>query len=104
MSKYAHFLSLSHPFTATTIAQLFLDHIFRLHGPHASIVSDRDPIFVIAFWIELFRMQGVEILKSTTYHPQTDGQTGEVNRYLETYLRCMTGENSKNWTRWLPLA
>nr|GEV27032.1 retrovirus-related Pol polyprotein from transposon TNT 1-94 [Tanacetum cinerariifolium] len=37
-------------------------------------------------------------------HPQTDGQTEVVNRYLEGYLRCMIGEQSKKWFEWLPLA
>nr|GEW26748.1 putative mitochondrial protein [Tanacetum cinerariifolium] len=41
---------------------------------------------------------------STTYHPQTDGQTKVVNRCLEGYLRCMTGEQPKKWFEWLPLA
>jgi hypothetical protein len=33
--KYDHFCALQHPFIASTVAQLFMDHIFKLHGmPH----------------------------------------------------------------------
>lgn len=32
MSKYAHFIALSHSYTAFTVAQVFLDQIYRLHG------------------------------------------------------------------------
>ena len=32
MSKYSHFLPLTHPYTAETVAQLFFDNVFKLHG------------------------------------------------------------------------
>lgn len=104
LRKYAYFIALSHPFTALTVAQNFMDQIYRLHGLPKSIVSDRDPIFVSNFWKELFKLQGVKMSYSTTYHPQSDGQTERVNRCLEQYLRCMTGEKPKDWPKWLPLA
>jgi hypothetical protein len=50
LSNYAHFCALPHPFTATLIAQVFLDHIFKLHGMPTSIVYDRDPNFTSTFW------------------------------------------------------
>jgi hypothetical protein len=40
--KYAHFCLVGHPYTASTIAQLFVDNIVKLHGVAQSIVSDRD--------------------------------------------------------------
>lgn len=83
MSKYAHFLALSHLYFTVDVAQLFLDQIYRLHGLLKSIVSYIDLVFVSKFWTELFRLQGVQILHSTTYHPQTDRQTEVVNRCFE---------------------
>jgi hypothetical protein len=58
LSKYAHFFSLPHPFTTKLVAQVFLDHIFKLHGMPTSIVSDRDPTFTSTFWQEMFKLQG----------------------------------------------
>ena len=104
LSKYAHFLPLSHPFTAVTVAQLYFDNIFKLHGVPKSIVSDRDKVFLSQFWQEFFRLQHVALHMSTAYHPQSDGQTEVVNRSLEGYLRCMTGEKPSDWVLWLPLA
>ena len=104
LSKYAHFCALPHPFTPTLVAQYFMDQIFKLHGMPTSIVSNRDPIFTSNFWQELFRLQGTQLKLSTSYHPQTDGQTEAVNKCLETYLRCFTSEKQHLWVQWLPLA
>ena len=44
-SKFAHFLPVKHPYTAQTIAQLYIDQVYRLHGMPEAIISDRDAIF-----------------------------------------------------------
>jgi hypothetical protein len=69
LSKYAHFCTLQHPFTASTVAQIFMDQVFKLHGMSHSIVYDRDPTFTSNFWQELFKVQGTQLHLSTTYHP-----------------------------------
>ncbi|GJZ09111.1 retrotransposable element Tf2 [Tanacetum coccineum] len=53
LSKYSHFMALSHPYTASQVAQLFLDNIYKLHGLPENIVSYRDKVFVSSFWKEL---------------------------------------------------
>ena len=104
LTKYAHFIGLKHPYTASTVAQNYIDYVFKLHGLPNIIVSDRDAVFTSQFWKELFRIQGVDLRMFTAYHPQTDGQTEAVNRGLKTYLRCMAGEQPKSWAKWLSLA
>lgn len=41
LTKYAHFLPLSHPFTAHTVAKEFVREVVRLHGFPSVIVTDR---------------------------------------------------------------
>ena len=103
-SKAAHFLALCHPYTASSVAQLFLDNFLKLHGFPRSIVSDRDAVFVSDFWQELFLLQRCKLNTSTAYHPQSDGQTEMVNKCLDTYLRCITSDKPQMWSKWLPLA
>jgi hypothetical protein len=49
LSKYSHLCALQHPFTASIVAQVFMDNIFKLHGMLHSIVSDMDPMFTNNF-------------------------------------------------------
>uniref|UniRef100_A0A2N9H8H7 RNA-directed DNA polymerase n=1 Tax=Fagus sylvatica TaxID=28930 RepID=A0A2N9H8H7_FAGSY len=101
LTKYAHFLSLKHPYTAKVVAELYVKEISRLHGMPRSIVTDRDKVFTSQFWTEYFRLQGSELRMSSAYHPQTDGQTEALNKCLETYLRCFVSTRQKQWSRWL---
>ncbi|PRQ60730.1 putative nucleotidyltransferase, Ribonuclease H [Rosa chinensis] len=98
LSKYGHFIPVSHPYTATHIAEAFMKEVFRLHGMPKSIVSDRDPIFISHFWEAFFKLQGTTLCRSSAYHPQTDGQTEVVNRSLEHYLRCFATDKPASWS------
>lgn len=77
-TKFAHFLPLAHPYTASKVALLYMTHIYRLHGFPGEIISDRDPVFTSHFWQELFKYAGTGLRMSTANHPQTDGQTERV--------------------------
>ncbi|WVZ89345.1 hypothetical protein U9M48_035766 [Paspalum notatum var. saurae] len=103
-SKFAHFIPLSHPYTATTVAKAFFAEIVRLHGIPASIVSDRDTVFTSAFWKELLKLSGVSLNMSTAFHPQSDGQSEVTNKIIAMYLRCLTGDRPRQWLQWLPWA
>jgi hypothetical protein len=72
LTKFAHFFSIATEFSATQVAKLFFREIFRLHGLPKTIVSDRDSRFMSIFWQELFRLVGMTLTPSTSYHAQTD--------------------------------
>jgi hypothetical protein len=73
LSKMAHFLTLAHPYSTLTVANVFFDQIVRLHGLPMSIISDRDPVFTNNVWRELFRLSGTQLRMSSAFRPQTDG-------------------------------
>jgi hypothetical protein len=75
LTKYYHFISLLHPFTAQVVAQLFIDNIFKLHRSPVAIVTDTDPIFISKIWQEIFKSMKITLQYNTTYHLQMDGQT-----------------------------
>ena len=69
LSKYDHFISFFHPFTALMVAQLFMENIYRLHRVPTSIVFDRHKVFMSSFWKDLFKLIGIDLKFSTAYHP-----------------------------------
>jgi hypothetical protein len=81
-----------------------MNHVYKLHGMPSFIISDRDKVFTSALWKELFRLTETTFNMSSTYHPQTDGQTERLNQCLETYLRCMVHACPTKWSKWLSLA
>jgi hypothetical protein len=84
LTKYAHLVPLKHLFTASSVAQAFLDSVVKLHGVPLSIVSDRDKIFISRLWKELFAALGTKLQFTTAYHPQP---TDRVNMSIGA-LRC----------------
>lgn len=83
LSKYGHFIVLPTSFTTQKVAAIFVQEFIRLHGFPATIVSDRDPLFLSEFWHELHKLQGTQLAMSSSYHPQSDGQKEILNKCLE---------------------
>jgi hypothetical protein len=91
LTKFAHFYAILKEYIVVQVAELFFREVFRLHGLPKNIVSDMDSRFIGTFWRELFRLVGTELTPKTKYHPQTDGQTEIVNKWVEGYLRNYVG-------------
>ena len=103
LTKYAHFFPISIHYKAPQIAKLFFKEIFRLHGLPKNIISDRDRKFLSLFWKEFFRLTRTDLTPSTSYHPQTDGQTEIINKWVEGYLRDYVTGQQNAWVKWLYL-
>ena len=67
-------------------------------------MSDGDSRFTTKFWPTLFKLLGTQLLRSSGFHPETDGQTERVNTILESYLRHYVQADQKNWLELLHAA
>src|SRR5258707_2880996 len=104
LSKRIHAVPTVTSLDSTGVAQLFLEHVWRHHRLLEEVISDRGPTFVSNFSRELAALLGVKLTPSTSYHPQTDGQTERVNQEIEAYLRVFVSHRQDDWADWLPLA
>ncbi|XP_073131640.1 uncharacterized protein [Henckelia pumila] len=103
LTKSAHFLPVRNNFSMNQYAELYIREVVRLHGVPARIVSDRDPRFTSNFWKSLHHGLGTKLAFSTTFHPQTDGQSERVIQILEDLLRACMIDFGGNWESKLPL-
>jgi hypothetical protein len=104
LTKMIHLAACTKETDAFETAKLFRDRVFAVHGMPESIISDRDARFTGHFWKALMKVLGVNHKLSTAFHPQTDGQTEQVNRVLEEYLRHFVAPDQADWDGFLSLA
>ncbi|KAA3466260.1 DNA/RNA polymerases superfamily protein [Gossypium australe] len=103
LTKSADFISIRMDFSLDRLAELYVSEIFRLHGVPVSIISDRNPRFTSQFWSKYQEALGTQLHFSTTFQPQTDGQSEHIIQNLEYMLRCCILEFEGNWEKYLPL-
>jgi len=90
--------------TAQGVAKISWDRVFKDVGLSQKVISNRGPQFVSRFMKELCSRLGVERNPLTAYHPQTNGQTEQVNQELEQYLRLYCNYRQNDWAEWLSIA
>lgn len=103
LTKSAHFLAIRGSMSLEGLAPAYRNEIVRLHGIPVSIVSDRDPRFTSKFWQGFQKAWGTKLNYSTSFHPQTDGQSERTIQTLEDMLRACALDWSGNWDEYLPL-
>lgn len=91
-SKYGVFIPAPKDCPAEEAARLFFKHVVKYWGVPKSIISDRDSRFTGRFWTELFRLMGLDLNFSKSFHPQTE----RVNALLELYLRHYVSANHRS--------
>jgi hypothetical protein len=95
---------LTHYLHCKKYVEIYLEHIVCLHRVPKTIISYRGAQFIACFWEHLQASLGTKLIQSSSYHPQTDGQTERVNQILEDMLRACVIHYDKSWDKCLPLA
>ena len=103
LTKFAHFVGVKKTDSAKETTESFCINVYMLHGFPNIVVSDRDAKFKSNFWREFYKQIGTSLSMSSAYHPQTDGHTQVINKFLETYLRFFVTDKQNKWFQWLHL-
>ncbi|KAL0543857.1 hypothetical protein IC582_018962 [Cucumis melo] len=103
LTKTVRFISIKATSTLDQLARSYVDKIISQHGVPVSIVSDRDPRFTSKFWHSLQKAMGTGLKFSTSFHPQTDGQSERTIQTLEDMLRACVLQLKGSWDTHLPL-
>jgi hypothetical protein len=104
LTKMTHLIPTNESITASGVAKLYLDNVFRLHGLPKEWTTDRGPQFASQVMREIHKSLGIKSSISTAYHPQTDGQTERMNQEIEAYIQHYVSHRQDNWSDLLSTA
>nr|GEX28389.1 putative reverse transcriptase domain-containing protein [Tanacetum cinerariifolium] len=103
LTKSVHFIPTRETESMDTLTWLYIKKIISRHGVPISIILDRDSHFTSRFWQSLQNALGTQLDMSTTYHPETDGQSEKTIQTIEDMLRACAIDFGKGWEKHLPL-
>nr|GFB04837.1 putative reverse transcriptase domain-containing protein [Tanacetum cinerariifolium] len=103
LTKSAHFLPIREDYKTKKLARIYINEIVARHGVLVSIISDRDGRFASHLWQALQEVLGTKLHMSTSYHPETDGQSERTIQTLEDMLRACVMGFGGSWDTRLPL-
>ena len=89
---------------AKATAKMLLHKVWRRHGLPSSVVSNRGPQFVSAVWKALCKILKINAKLSTSFHPETDGQSKIANQGMEKHLRAYVNHFQNDWIDLLSMA
>lgn len=100
-TKYARIMPTHDTLKQEGFAKMFVDNIANVYGLPERIIADRDRRWATDFWKSVMSYYGSSMALSSAHHPQTDGQTENLNSTLETMLRAYVAQDRSSWSEWL---
>ncbi len=86
--------------SAKSVAEALFSMISRVGIPK-EILTDQGTAFMSRTIRELYELLGIKSVRTSVYHPQTDGLVERFNRMLKKIIRKFVQEDAKNWDKWL---
>ncbi|QRW22924.1 Retrotransposable element Tf2 protein [Rhizoctonia solani] len=103
-TKYVVLVECSKKLKAPELADLFLWHIWKQYSMPEKTISDCRRVFNNRFLKALYQHLGIDPHFSSAYHPQSNGQTKQVNPMVKHFLQAYSSINQKDWVKWSPMA
>ena len=75
---------------------------FTRVGIPREILTDQGANFTFGLLAELYRLLRIQPIKTSPYHPQTDGLVERFNQTLKAMLRKTATEEGKDWDQLIP--
>ncbi|XP_057201512.1 uncharacterized protein LOC130561305 [Triplophysa rosa] len=86
--------------SAKCVAEALFRIISRVGIPR-EVLTDQGTAFMSRTLRELYELLGIKSIRTSVFHPQTDGLVERFNRTLKTMIRKFVHEDAKNWDKWL---
>jgi transposase InsO family protein len=87
--------------TANSIAKAFVENFVCLHGIPESIVTDQGQDVLSKIFTACCKLLQIDKIKTTAYHPQSNGAFERSHRTLAEYLRHFVNNKQQNWDQYL---
>lgn len=86
---------------ARTVAFSLVQFFSRVGFPR-EMLTDQGTNFMSNLLKKVYQLLGIKSVRTTPYHPQTDGLTERFNQTLKQMLRKFVNETGSDWDQWLP--
>ena len=86
---------------AEHVAEELIKILSRMGIPK-EILTDQGSNFTSQLLAELYRLLHVKAIRTSPYHPQTDGLVERFNQTLKSILRKTADKEGKDWDRYIP--
>lgn len=88
--------------TALTTAKIIVEEVCLIFNFPKIIISDNGPCFVSEVFKQMAKLLDIKYIRTTPYHPQSNGSIERYHRTLGQYLRAYVQKNQSNWHKYLP--